>query len=668
MVTRSRLAHVLLPRVFWLSMPVALGLFDAHRVQAYDCGTSSRMGTCIDADTFWPHAGAARLQTVGSVESLQQSHFSFGLVTSYARKPIVLLAASADPKGTEIPAINHMVNTSFLWGFGVTERMALTLAMPITVYQNGTGTSAYASSQAVDVARTAMRDFRVGASYALLPRTRAFPGNPAGLVARVEVSAPVGDKDWFAGDRGFVIAPSVAADFRQGRWFAGAEIGGRFRSVANLAGSRVGSQALIAMGAGFDVVVPERLSVALEAFALPTLVSQERVQHQNVPASPTWESSGKALVPAEWMVTVRSAPTRDGDYSFSLSGGTAIPMTEDSAITAPQYRFIAGIRYAPLARDTDGDMVLDRDDLCPNEREDRDGFEDQDGCVDADNDKDGVADDRDRCRDKAEDPDGFQDDDGCPDGDDDGDGVTDAEDTCRFKAEDKDGFQDTDGCPDPDNDGDGILDKVDACPDAPEDRDGFNDTDGCPDPDNDVDKVPDGQDKCPNSREDIDGFQDDDGCPDPDNDMDGVLDADDKCPTEAENIDGVDDADGCPEAGGEERTVVKGASVAIVSPARFAPGKATLTPELRKQATMLAQRIRGMQPIEGVIIQTFADTPRQSPQNEKLADERASALRAGLVEAGLPSSVITAAVGDLASKRPADAAQYEIVVQRGVYK
>jgi len=42
--------------------------------------------------------------------------------------------------------------------------------------------------------------------------------------------------------------------------------------------------------------------------------------------------------------------------------------------------------------DTDGDGVLDIYDLCPEEKEDRDGFEDDDGCPDYDNDKDGIPD------------------------------------------------------------------------------------------------------------------------------------------------------------------------------------------------------------------------------------------------------------------------------------
>jgi OmpA-OmpF porin, OOP family len=88
----------------------------------------------------------------------------------------------------------------------------------------------------------------------------------------------------------------------------------------------------------------------------------------------------------------------------------------------------------PAPGDRDGDGILDPDDACPDQPEDRDGFEDADGCPEPDNDQDGLL-----------------------------DGV----DACPSEAEDKDGFEDTDGCPDPDNDKDGVLDGDDKCPIEP---------------------------------------------------------------------------------------------------------------------------------------------------------------------------------------------------------
>ena len=63
----------------------------------------------------------------------------------------------------------------------------------------------------------------------------------------------------------------------------------------------------------------------------------------------------------------------------------------------------------PGPGDLDGDGVLDDVDQCPRVPEDKDGFQDEDGCPDPDNDKDGVPDVTDKCPDEPGVPP-----DGCP--------------------------------------------------------------------------------------------------------------------------------------------------------------------------------------------------------------------------------------------------------------
>jgi OmpA-OmpF porin, OOP family len=98
-----------------------------------------------------------------------------------------------------------------------------------------------------------------------------------------------------------------------------------------------------------------------------------------------------------------------------------------------------------------------------------------------DPDGDGIAGAADKCPYHAEDKDGFQDDDGCPDPDNDGDGIPDAQDKCPNEAETVNGIDDEDGCPEVDTDGDGILGSRDKCPDQPETFNNYQDEDGCPD-------------------------------------------------------------------------------------------------------------------------------------------------------------------------------------------
>jgi hypothetical protein len=198
-----------------------------------------------------------------------------------------------------------------------------------------------------------------------------------------------------------------------------------------------------------------------------------------------------------------------GDFALLFGVGAGLV----SGVGVPNFRILGAASYRPEGLDSDKDGVRDKDDSCPSELEDQDGYIDDDGCPEADNDNDGIADAADKCADQAEDPDGRDDTDGCPDRDNDNDGIQDGYDSCPDQPEDKDGDRDDDGCPDDDRDRDGVADAADKCVDQPEDTDGFGDEDGCPETDFDGDKLPDDEDQCPDQPEDINGVQDGDGCP-----------------------------------------------------------------------------------------------------------------------------------------------------------
>jgi outer membrane protein OmpA-like peptidoglycan-associated protein len=124
---------------------------------------------------------------------------------------------------------------------------------------------------------------------------------------------------------------------------------------------------------------------------------------------------GRALLdlPLEAMAGVILQP----DPRWSVYAMAGIGITNGLAI--PDFRALAGVRYAVGlpgrggARDSDSDGIVDSQDRCPNQPEDRDGFKDEDGCPEPDNDLDGIPDDVDECPEDAEERGG--DGDGCPD-------------------------------------------------------------------------------------------------------------------------------------------------------------------------------------------------------------------------------------------------------------
>ncbi len=254
-----------------------------------------------------------------------------------------------------------------------------------------------------------------------------------------------------------------------------------------------------------------------------------------------------------------------------------------------------------------------------------------------DKDGDGIDNDVDQCPDDPEDKDGFEDSNGCPDPDNDADGILDVNDQCPGEAEDKDGFQDEDGCPDPDNDGDGIADADDKCPGEAESQNGVDDEDGCPEADSDNDGLVDPRDQCPQQAEDKDGFEDEDGCPDDDNDKDGVADAADKCPMQPESVNGYLDDDGCP----DEIPVKLKQFTGTIEGIQFETGSDRIKKQslgkLRKAVTVL-QEFGDLK----VVIEGHTDNVGKDELNQDLSQRRAESVRKYMIDQGIDAGRLTA--------------------------
>jgi outer membrane protein OmpA-like peptidoglycan-associated protein len=73
------------------------------------------------------------------------------------------------------------------------------------------------------------------------------------------------------------------------------------------------------------------------------------------------------------------------------------------------------VAEVPADPDPDRDGIPSIDDVCPKDAEDKDSFDDEDGCPDPDNDGDKITDAFDQCPNEPESYNGSSDDDGCPD-------------------------------------------------------------------------------------------------------------------------------------------------------------------------------------------------------------------------------------------------------------
>jgi len=345
---------------------LAFSLLFSHPACATSCGAPN-LSTCIDSDVLWPHPGASHFFSIGATDTVESGEVGFGLSTSYLSRPVTLEVATPGPGGTHYNVIDNQVNGSFLWSFGMTDRLELDLVLPVTFGQSGVGLEPITGGPPQNaLSSTATRDLRFGFAYGLLRRAPVDPyapkavGRPSGdgfgVVLRFDTSAPTGDTGQFATNGTAVWLPGVSADYRYGRFFAGGEVGARLRPTQQFQGSAIGNQAYVAFGAALDVLPRELFTVGAEAFALPTFAQQGSGESSTTGTG--------AIVPAEWMISARTSPFFGGDVQIQLGGGGSIPFTGDP-ITSPRFRFALSLRYARQGRDTDGDGVRDEDDKCP---------------------------------------------------------------------------------------------------------------------------------------------------------------------------------------------------------------------------------------------------------------------------------------------------------------
>lgn len=337
---------------------------------------------------------------------------------------------------------------------------------------------------------------------------------------------------------------------------------------------------------------------------------------------------------------------------WMLTAGASLGLTAAPGGGAP--RVIASLNYAPRFIDDDHDGLRDDPavDHCIGLPEDRDGFEDEDGCPE-DNDQDAIPDEEDRCPTVNEDEDGFEDEDGCPDPDNDGDGVLDTDDACPDAAPGAHPDPVRRGCPSNDDDGDGVANADDRCSESPQGEHPDPTRPGCPAPDGDADGVPDPVDACPTepSRGSPAALR---GCPDDDPDRDGVPSPQDLCPEAMETLNGVRDDDGCPETpprpgvgipGAIQRVrVVRGSgdelgTVLLLQPLSFTATDA-LSPQSGPVLSQLAVALRAVTRVPDRWIELSVPLSAPAGVNAARATRRRDAVIAALRALGVGERVL----------------------------
>jgi hypothetical protein len=522
-------------------------------------------------------------------------NWNAAVVASYAHRLVVL--ESADGAQVAVP-VQHQLSADYLFGLGLGDRIALGLALPSVLFQRGDDITDRVSG-ASELPTSALGDVAFSAKAILLP-AGDLGGFALGALARVTL--PTGDPTSYASEASATGELRVLSELNLVAFSLRATAGAKVRGEETVYVEQAFGHEL-PWGAAF-VVRPQALGwddKGRWSWSLET--------HGAIAVTPSF--GAVAGSPAAIAAVARYTPSE-----ISLLAGVEAPLT--SAVGVPSVRGVLGFGWAPRFYDADKDGIEDLKDECAELAEDRDGFQDADGCPDFDNDDDGVGDEEDKCASEKEDADGFEDQDGCLDPDDDHDGIADVKDACPKEAGPESADAKLRGCPPRDRDMDGVYEPDDKCPKKAEDRDGHEDGDGCPDPDNDQDGIRDQDDACPSEagrrREDAKLS----GCPSPDKDADTFEDADDKCAEAPETFDGVDDGDGCPDADEKKpraplaRFDEKTASILLTPPLVFekAPRALELTEKSRASLRALAALLNGKPELMALVgVRATAKTP-----------------------------------------------------------
>lgn len=478
----------------------------------------------VDSNLYRPAIDGSGVFTLDGAQALHRHDLAVKLGLGGGYRPL-RVAVPGIGDGDSDPVLSFVVGVHMTLGFALTSRLTLALDTGLyrtdpaagygrrgrynrTMPEPSTGLISLRPLTNIDPSGgfeahglSGPLDSRIGLKLQIID------GSTFDLALVTMASVPFGDEEMFLGDAGFVIAPRLAAQYAldpAGTRRVVVNVGGNFRERTVLMAfdpeAMAADDALavldigpeVVIGAGLIYQLAPRLALAAEAVVLVPL--------------PESLSLGTCRLPDARRCTALDDPMYFGDAGYGdltayANAGLDLRVSSEVVLrvgagSAPVgargelFRGLIGVTWTPLplgvstqigGGDQDRDGNPDITDVCPDEAEDQDGFQDADGCPEPDNDGDGMDDAADSCPDQPEDQDGHLDDDGCPEPDNDGDKILDISDRCIDEAEDIDGFQDDDGCPDQDNDDDGIADDVDRCPNQAETPNGIADDDGCPD-------------------------------------------------------------------------------------------------------------------------------------------------------------------------------------------
>ncbi|MGB0679876.1 MAG: hypothetical protein ACPGUV_09465 [Polyangiales bacterium] len=301
-----------------------------------------------------------------------------------------------DPSAAGTPVLlDQQLSQDFLLQLGLGRRGALGLHLPVVWWQEGVapGSPSTAPVQAVSLA-----DPRLVGRAQLVGRTLQRGARMAegwGLGVEAALTLPAGRQQSYAGERHMSGHLRLVGDYQLLGLGVALAAGWQHRvRKLELGDARLGDALLAAVALRAPLPWNTDWSLTLESEA-------------QLAADEPWADGDRSL----WTLSLGAA-WQQGDLQWLAHVDHAVV----GHIGAPVVAIGIGLRWSPRRKDADGDGIEDAHDQCPLLPEDRDGFEDHDGCLDPDNDGDMILDKDDRCPNAASDEHNDHNNDGCTDG------------------------------------------------------------------------------------------------------------------------------------------------------------------------------------------------------------------------------------------------------------
>ncbi len=343
-------------------------------------------GEGMEARLFRPAVDTKGHLTVDSTPVLPHLSLSLGMMLDFGFNQWVAVEQDDDitPDAYSDTTVDRYITTVLMFNLGLFDRAVVGLQLPLIIPAG----HMFYSDEDAKRGWSSKGTFGDLAVHAKVHLTRAnFHLIGLGLV--LQYQAPTGKSELLTGEPGGgALSGKIIVDVEPAKWYRAAlNVGARYAfgfekdNHLNWDGPSMvlfeyGPMLTFGLGQSF-VLWPGLMDFVLEAYGNQLATAFDRAGYTSL------EVAGGFKFYIE-------------ENSYLMAGyahGIPLGGTDSGyGFQAMEHRMFLGFAFEPSMPDADGDGIPDAWDQCPHEAEDRDSFEDSDGCPDPDNDGDGVCD------------------------------------------------------------------------------------------------------------------------------------------------------------------------------------------------------------------------------------------------------------------------------------